>query len=348
MTGKRNAGSPPPTGSAVIRDVARSAGVSSMTVSRVINGQPNVSATTRQRVLTAIEQLAYRPSRSARDLSRGRSRSVTVMTSDTSLYGRAALLRGVEEEARAAGYHVNIGVLDSPHPAAIQAAIDHSCDPSSGGVVVIAFDAAGVRALRAVPPGIPVVAALEINNLKDGRAYPSVALDDRAAAVTATRHLLELGHSTVQHISIPSSTTSSARMQGWRSALRAAGIVPPAPIAAGWGPQSAYEAAQAIAADRAVTAVLCGNDDLALGVIHALRQAGRVIPDDVSVIGFDDAPLAAFYAPPLTTVRLDFAGLGRDCFALLQHLVNPDGPRPAPVAEPPKLIVRETTAAPGR
>jgi DNA-binding LacI/PurR family transcriptional regulator len=319
-----------------------------MTVSRVINDNPHVSAPTRQRVLSAIQRLEYRPSRSARDLSRGRSRSVTVMTSDTSLYGRAALLRGVEEAARAADYHVNIGVLDSPRPAAIQAAIDHSCDPSSGGVVVIAFDAAGVRALRAIPSGIPLVAALEINNVNDRRTYPSVALDDRAAAVMATRHLLELGHTTVQHISIPSSTTSSARMQGWRSALREAGIRPPAPIPAGWSPRSAYEAALRIAADRDVTAVLCGNDDLALGVIHALRQAGRAIPDDVSVVGFDDAPLAAFYAPPLTTVQLDFVGLGRDCFALLQHVVNPDRPRPVPRADQPRLIVRETTAAPGR
>jgi DNA-binding LacI/PurR family transcriptional regulator len=270
------------------------------------------------------------------------------MTSDTSLYGRAALLRGVEESARSAGYHVNIGVLDSPHPAAIRAAIDHSCDPSSGGVVVIAFDAAGVQALRAVPPGIPLVAALEINNVKDGRAYPSVALDDRAAAFAATRHLLDLGHSTVQHVAIPSSTTANARVQGWRSALREAGIRPPAPIPAGWGPRSAYEAAQRMALDRDVTAVLCGNDDLALGVLHALRQAGRAVPDDVSVVGFDDAPLAAFYAPPLTTVRLDFAGLGRDCFALLQHVVHPDGPRPVQGADSPQLIIRETTAAPGR
>jgi len=319
-----------------------------MTVSRVINGNPNVSAPTRQRVMAAIQRMEYRPSRSARDLSRGRSRSVTVMTSDTSLYGRAALLRGVEEAARAQGYHVNIGVLDSPHPAAIRAAIDHSCDPSSGGVVVIAFDAAGVRALRAVPPGIPLVAALEINNLKDRRTYPSVALDDRAAAFTATRHLLELGHPTVQHISIPSSTTSNARVQGWRSALRAAGITPPVPIQAGWGPRAAYEAAQRMVRDREVTAVLCGNDDLALGVIHALQQAGRAIPDDVSVIGFDDSPLAAFYAPPLTTVRLDFVGLGHDCFALLQHVVNPHSPRPERVAQAPQLIVRETAAAPSR
>ena len=124
-----------------------------MTVSRVINGRPGVRESTRQRVLGAIRTLDYRPSRAARDLSRGRTRSVTVMTSNTTLYGRAALLQGVEEAARAAGFHVDIGVLDSPRPAAIEAAIDRSCDPISGGVIVIAFDLAGVRALRASRPG---------------------------------------------------------------------------------------------------------------------------------------------------------------------------------------------------
>src|SRR5262245_14586668 len=175
-----------PTGDPVgIRDVARSAAVSPMPVSRVLNGHPGVREATRRRVLRAIEDLNYRPNRAARDLSRGRSRSVTVMTSDTTLYGRAALLQGIEEAARAAGFHVGIGVLDSPRPSAIRAAIVRSCDPTSGGVIVIGFDLAGVRALRAVPPGIPVVAALEINDRRDARAFPSLALDDGAAAYAA-------------------------------------------------------------------------------------------------------------------------------------------------------------------
>ena len=316
-----------------------------MTVSRVINGSPDVRDSTRERVLEAIRALEYRPSRAARDLSRGRTRSVTVMTSNTTLYGRAALLQGVEEAARAAGFHVDIGVLDSPRPAAIEAAIDRSCDPISGGVIVIAFDLAGVRALRALPPGIPAVAAVEINNLSDSRRYPSVALDDRAAAYTATQHLLDLGHRTVHHVSIPSSTNSSARLHGWRSALRNAGAVVPQPVPGGWTPLLGYQAGQRLAADPEVTAVLCGNDDLALGVIRALREAGRPVPERVSVIGFDDTPAAAFYAPPLTTVRLDFVGLGRDCFALLQQVADPHGKPPAQTAAAPELIVRETTAA---
>src|SRR5436190_2224780 len=201
---------------ASIRDVARRAGVSHMTVSRVINRQPNVSEETRQRVLRAIEELSFRPSRAAQDLSRGRSRVVTVMTTDTTLYGRAALLQGIEKEARGAGFHVDIGVLDSPHPAAIRTAVDRSCDPTSAGVIVVAFDLAGVRALRAIPPSVPVVAALEINDVKARRTYPSVALDDGIAAQVATQHLLDLGHRTVHYVSIPSSRNVSARTLGWR------------------------------------------------------------------------------------------------------------------------------------
>jgi DNA-binding LacI/PurR family transcriptional regulator len=319
-----------------------------MTVSRVMNGHPRVSESTRQRVLHAIEALDYRPSRAARDLSRGRSRSVTVMTSDTTLYGRVGLLRGIEEEARAVGFLVDVGVLDSPRPAAIRAAIDRSCDPTSGGVIVIAFDRAGVRALHAIPPGIPLVAVLEVNNARDSRVYPSVALNDRGAAYTATRHLLDLGHKTVHYVPIPSSSSRSARMLGWRQALQEVGAQVPEVMPAGWTPRSGYEAGRRLAGDRRVTAVLCGNDDLALGVLHAMREAGRTVPDSVSVIGFDDIPGAEFFAPPLTTVRMDFVGLGRDCFTVLHQLLNAGEPAPETMAAAPQLIVRETTARPRR
>jgi DNA-binding LacI/PurR family transcriptional regulator len=348
VTGRAAAGSRASAGAANISDVAGSAGVSMMTVSRVINGHPQVSDATRRRVLGAIRQLNYRPHRAARDLSRGRSRSVTVMTSSTTLYGRAAVLQGIEEAARSAEFHTDIAVLDSPRPAAVEAAVYRSCDPASGGVIVIAFDLAGVRALRAIPAGIPVAAALEINNAKDARTFPSAALDDRAAAFAATRYLLDLGHRTVHHVSIPSSTRASARLSGWRAALREAGAGIPEVVPGGWTPRSGYLAGQRLAADRRVTAVLCGNDDLALGVLHAMREAGRAVPESVSVIGFDDVPSAAFYAPPLTTVRLDFVGLGRDCFALLQHAAAPGSAAPDRTAAAPKLVVRETTSPPRR
>jgi DNA-binding LacI/PurR family transcriptional regulator len=346
-TGSEPSGGARP-GSTSIRDVAQRAGVSHQTVSRVINGHPSVREATRQRVQWAIGELGFRPNRAARALSLGTTRAVTVITSDTTLYGRAMILHGVEEAARSAGFPVGVCVLESPEPDAVAKAIERSCDPTAGGVIVIAYDLAGIQALRAIPAGIPVAAALEVTDTEDHGRYPSVVLDDRSAARAATRYLLDLGHRTVHYVAIPSSTHTSARTQGWRAALQERAIPVPEIRPAGWTPHSAYQASQQLAADPAVTAVLCGNDDLALGVIHAFREVGRDIPGTVSIVGFDNTPQSAYYHPPLTTVRLDFVGVGRDCFRLLHHAIDPTVPATPTAAAPPELIVRASTGPPPR
>jgi len=329
-----------------IRDVARRAGVSYQTVSRVINGHPAVRESTRERVLSSIAELGFRPNRTARALARGQTRAVTVLTPNTTLYGYAATLQGIEEAARAAGFSVGICVLDSAAPGAVRATVEAACDPTAGAVIVIAFDLAGVRALRAVPPGVSVVAAVEASEGKARHPYPCAWLDDRAAATEATRYLLELGHETVHYVAIPSSTGASDRTKGWRSALEEAGAPVPDAIPGDWFPRSGYEAGRRLAVDQQVTAILCGNDDLALGVLRAMREAGRAVPESVSVVGFDDAPQSAFYAPALTTVRQDFVGLGRDCFQLLRNQHDPLAPQQARTVSQPELIIRDSTAPP--
>jgi DNA-binding LacI/PurR family transcriptional regulator len=324
------------TGSVSIRDVARAAGVSYQTVSRVINGQVGVKESTRHSVLASIRELGFRPNQAARALASGQTRAVTVLTSNTTLYGYAATLQGIEEAARASGFSVGIRVLDSAEPAAVRATLERDIDPTAGAVIVIAYDLAGVHALRAIPAGVAVAAAVEASEATRRHPYPCVWLDDRAAAADATRYLLGLGHETVHYVSIPSSTRTSDRTEGWRTALRAAGVRVPDPIPGGWAPQSGYEAGRRLAADERVTAVLCGNDDLALGVLRAMREAGRPVPSRVSVVGFDDGPQSAFYAPALTTVRLDFVGLGRDCFRLLNGREDASAVK----AVKPELIVR--------
>ncbi|GAA2692514.1 LacI family DNA-binding transcriptional regulator [Actinoplanes palleronii] len=322
-----------------IRDVAAAAGVSHQTVSRVLNDSPNVRPDTRQQVLDAMERLQYRPNRAARALGLGRAKAVTVVTANTTLYGYAGVLQGVEEAGRLLGLTVGIRVVASDAAADVRNAVEYVGDPSCGNVVVVAFDPAGSGVLRAMPDGLPMVAATEAGGLP-GVDRRMIFLDERQAAADATRHLLGLGHRTVHHVAIPSEVRDSARQGGWRAALESAGAAVPEVVPAGWDLRSAHRAGQALAADRAVTAILCGNDDTALAVRRALHEAGRDVPGDVSIVGFDDVPGAAFWTPALTTVRMDFVGLGRACVAALAD----DG---EPVhLDPPSLVIRESTAPP--
>ncbi|MBA2949432.1 LacI family DNA-binding transcriptional regulator [Streptomyces himalayensis] len=331
---------------ASIRDVAAAANVSYQTVSRVINGHPSVKQSTRERVLAAIDELGFRRSATAHALASGRSRSVTVLTANTTHHGYASILQGIEEAARSASYTVAIGVLESADETAVRAEVQRAAD-AGGGLIVIAYDPAGVRALQQVPEGIPVVGVVETPARTPGSDRPWVWTDDRVAAYEATRHLLSLGHETVHYVAIPSSTRrTAARTAGWRAALREAGAPEPRPVQGTWGPAGGHAAGRKLAADPSVTAILCGNDDLALGVMRALHEAGRSIPGEVSVAGFDDAPHAAYLTPSLTTVRLDFTGLGRAAFGLLHGVVEQSAPvAPHPVSVP-ELVVRESSGPP--
>jgi DNA-binding LacI/PurR family transcriptional regulator len=206
-------------------------------------------------------------------------------------------------------------------------------------------------ALDAVPPEVPMAAMVETPAVVPTPEKPWVWLDDRRAAAEATRYLLSLGHRTVHYLAIPSSTHTSQRQAGWRQALEESGAPVPAPVPCGWTPRSGYQTGQRLAANPEVTAVLCGNDDIALGVMRAVHAAGLSIPGDVSVVGFDDTPVAEFLTPPLTTVRLDFADLGRACFALLRSLLEPTAMSPATgelhAQRPqPELVIRESAGPP--
>jgi DNA-binding LacI/PurR family transcriptional regulator len=326
-----------------IRDVARSAGVSYQTVSRVINDSPNVSVAARTAVQEAIERLGFRPNRAARALAGGPVQSVTVFASNTTLYGYSAALEGIEEATREVGFQMGVRVVEEREETS-RAAVEHALEPGSA-VIVIAFDRAGAQALTWVPGGVPTVAMIQAPTAL-APSRPSVWLDETTAAKRATAYLLSLGHETVHHLPIPSWPRATPRMEGWRAALEESGVVPPTPCNPGWTAQWGYEIGRELAETPEVTALLCGNDDMALGVLRAMQEAGRDVPGDISIVGFDDIPAARYLSPSLTTVRQDFKALGKVAFAHLLELSSSTRRMPAiatPIAE---LIIRESTGPP--
>jgi len=322
-------------------DVAAQAGVSVSTVSRVLTGRTPVSEKLRAKVQAAVDDLGYHPNAAAQTLVSGKRSTIAVLARNTARYGYAATLQGIEEAARSAGYVVMIGVIESGEPSDITRAIDVTLSQALAGVIVIEFDEVGVATLDALPDVVPVVAAAGARR-KSG-SYPHGFLDDEAGGREATEYLLSLGHRTVHHVAIPATRRRSGREWGWRAALEAAGAPVPDVVPALYSPTSGYDAAQALVDDPEVTAILCGNDELAIGVARALVERGRRIPEDVSVVGFDDQPFAQMWVPALTTVAQDFTDLGRRTFGLLDEWMR-TGERPLDSAVRPRLIVRESTA----
>ncbi|MCO1580409.1 LacI family DNA-binding transcriptional regulator [Crossiella sp. SN42] len=327
----------------VIADVARAAGVSVSTVSRVLNGEVPVAAEKRDRVLAAVRTLGYIPNGAARALVRGRQSMIAVVAGNTTRYGYASTIQGIEEAARQAGYLVVITVVESTASEVVGGALALSLSQPVAGAIVLEYDAAGAAALAAMPASLPVVAAAPA--LSRHGDLPRAVMDDRVAAEHATRYLLDLGHEVVHHVAVPRAERWTGRTAGWRAALESAGIPVPEVLEADWTPKSGYRIGLGLAEREDVTAVLCGNDEIAIGVLRALQERGRRVPEEVSVVGFDDHPLSELWSPALTTVRQDFVELGRQAFGLLAAVLAGE-PRPAPVAVDPELIVRGSSGRP--
>jgi DNA-binding LacI/PurR family transcriptional regulator len=328
----------------VMSDVGRLAGVSHQTVSRVINGSRHVSPQTRERVVRAMNELGYRPNSIARALVTGRSRTLGVVSFDTTLYGPASTLFGIERAAHEAGYFIVVASLRALDRSSVPEAIERLRVHGVDGVLVIVPDAESAEALLHAPPDIPLV------SVESGpeSEIPVVAVDQFEGATLATRHLLELGHETVHHLTGPlASTEALQRIDGWRATLAAAGAPCPEALVGDWSARAGYHQGQRLARDGAVSAIFAANDQMALGVLRALHEAGRRVPDEVSIVGFDDVPESPFFIPPLTTVRQDFGEVGsRSLRVLVRAIENlASGKRPpAGSLVAPELVVRASTA----
>ncbi len=325
-------------------DVAKLAGVSYQTVSRVLHDSPHVRSETRERVLDAIRQLDYRPSSVAQALVTGRSMTLGVVSFDTTLYGPASTLLGVEEAAHDAGYGVSIASLKELSRGPVVTAVQRLRDQGVDGIVVVAPQRAAVDALRHIASDVPVVAV----EAGPDDSVPVVAVDQLGGATAATRHLLELGHRTVWHIAGPADwPEAEQRIDGWRAALEAAGAEVPPLLRGDWSARSGHELAARLVRTPGLTAVFAGNDQMALGLLSYLHEIGREAPRDLSIVGFDDIPEAAYFTPPLTTVRQNFAEVGRRCLYLLLGQIESGSRSWSRVVVPTELVLRRSTAAPG-
>jgi DNA-binding LacI/PurR family transcriptional regulator len=320
-------------------DVARLAGVSHQTVSRVLNDHPNVREQTRLRVRAAIAELGYRPNRAARALVTGRSQVIGMVTLNSTLYGPSMLLAAFEQVAGEAGFAVSVASVGRLDRTSIAGAVERHLGQQVAGLVVIAPVASAGEALDHMPPDLPLVTV-------DGdpqRSHALVTVDQVAGARAATRLLLDAGHRTVWHVAGPADWYDAAgRIDGWRQALTEARAEIPPPVPADWSAAAGYAAGQMLARMPEVTAVFAANDPLALGLLRALHERGRRVPQEVSVVGFDDVPEAAYFIPPLTTVRPDFEAVARAGLDLLLAQVSGGADGPGRVVLEPALVIRDS------
>ncbi|WP_433431262.1 LacI family DNA-binding transcriptional regulator [Nonomuraea sp. CA-141351] len=332
---------------AVIGDVARLAGVSNQTVSRVLNERPNVREETRERVLEAIRQLDYRPNLMARGLVRQQAHTIGVISFDSVLFGPASTLLGIGRAARAAGYGVTIATPESfDRGSIVEAMADLTSHTVAGVITVFASQAAATSALHSLPEGLPAVAV----EAAPDESVPAVRIDQVEGVRMAVEHLLRLGHSTVWHVSGPRERMDAqARIEAWRATLEQAGRSVPRVVPGDWSAESGYQAGLELAERSGVTAVFAANDHMALGLLRAFNERGIRVPDDVSVVGFDDIPEAGYLIPPLTTVRPDHEEVGRRAVeVLLRQMDGQDDDADDAPHVVPALVRRASTApAPG-
>ena len=322
-----------------IRDVARLSGVSHQTVSRVLNHHPSIRPETRERVLAVMADLQYSPNRAARALVTSRSQTIGILAASSSQYGPASSIAAIESAARARGYWVSTVNIEPRDPQSILAGLSHLVAQSIEGLVVIAPQVRVFRALAAQRLDIPYV-TLQSSELDPGH---TLSVDQIAGARLATRHLIEQGHRDIYHIAGPQDwIEAEARMRGFLEEMSAADIPTTAPILGDWTAEFGYYAGRELLRVPDFTAIFAANDQMALGLMHAIRDEGLDVPRDISIVGFDDIPDAAHFWPPLTTVRQDFGELGRRCVELLLGDADARSAAGGPIV--PELVVRASTS----
>lgn len=322
-----------------VRDVAALAGVSRQTVSRVLNDHPDVAAETTARVRAAMDELGYRMNNAARALGTRRSHTLGILASDTLLYGPSRSIAAIEASARDAGYWVSAAFAESGDADAVTAAVEHLVAQGVEGIVVVTPHARTLQTLEALRVGVPVLTLQSA-----GHGPRGLSVDQIAGARLAVAALADAGHTRIAHLAGPAHwLEAELRADGFAAEIEARGLESGVVLEGDWTARSGYEAAIAVR-DAGVTAVFAANDQMALGLIGGLHEAGVAVPGDISIVGFDDVPDAAYYWPQLTTVRQDFEELARRAVASLTG--GSGGAASALPPVEPVLVARRSVAAP--
>ncbi|WP_220474330.1 LacI family DNA-binding transcriptional regulator [Propionibacterium ruminifibrarum] len=325
---------------ASMQDVARLAGVSAQTVSRVARGEDTVRPATTEKVRAAMRQLGYAPNRAAQALRSGAFNTVGVIGHRLARTGEAHITDAVTAALRTEGFGAMF--VDAPSNS-VEDFIEalNALSQSVDGVIVLSLETPSASTVS-LPDGIPLV----VGDFRYTDQYTAVGTDQATGTRDAVRHLLDLGHETVHHIAGPTtSVQAKAREEAWIATLWEHGRAVP-PLARGdWSPRSGYEAGLRLLEDPGVTAVFSANDEMALGLIRACHETGRRIPEDVSIVGFDDI-MAEWMWPPLTTVAQDFTTIGTELVAALLPQLRGEPGEPRGVLVPAPLVVRRSTAVP--
>jgi DNA-binding LacI/PurR family transcriptional regulator len=322
-----------------IYDVAKLAGVSHQTVSRVLNNHSSLKPATREKVEKAITELSYRPNQAARQLVTSRSRLIGVLIAEADLYGPASILNAMEKVARQQGYSIISIAVSAGSRESWREAIDQLRNLSIEGVITIALPGEIVKEIENSLDGAIIV----IVDSEPSKKFDVVNMDNIYGATIATQYLIDAGHTEILHVTGPEhGYEADKRKVGYESTMKAAGLKPQV-IVGDWSIAKGFEAGVTVSKmKKRPTAVFCANDHLALGMIKAFNEAGIDVPGDISIIGFDNIPESGYLIPGLTTVNQSFDEIGNKAISRMLHQLSQESKKEAVMIKP-ALVLRSST-----
>lgn len=341
----------PLTQQITIKEIAVRAGVSKQTVSRVLNGRPDVSTETRQKVQEIIDDLGYQPSELALDLARGRTSTIGVITSGIQYYGQIQMLAGVEEGANSLGYSLSLSLLRGHDDDRIKSVLRRFKARRVAGIIWVATSKLGEQHQREMAQ----LEVLQMPSVVRGQAHPkltTVDADNRMGARIATQHLIEQGYRSIGIVTgLPEDWVAEERQKGWQEALQSANLPFDSDLIAegNWSSKSGAQGLEKLLRQKPeLDAVFASNDQVALGVLHTAQRFGRQVPQDLGVIGFNDLPDARFFNPALSSINIGLIEMGRmlvqELDGVIQAVKNGDEREIRAIATQPRLVIRSSTS----